>query len=199
MFRTLKSELFYIIRFQFIITIILFILAMIFLPDFGFEGLILAIYPALAAAYFVTFIMYCEIIFLFYFDDGVGTSMVAIGFFLGTLIGAIITTYFNIVFSGLGLFLGAFIGWTIGYIRLRRVISKIDEQIFCRGNIVNTTSAGKMTKKRMEEADEQLAYFKMSKEEKMQHDVEKQKQEMFAQQKAEREAALKSVSQNAKK
>lgn len=199
MFRTLKSELFYIIRFQFIITIIIFILAMIFLPDFGFEGLILSIYPALAAAYFVTFIMYCEIIFLFYFDDGVGTSMVSVGFFLGTLIGTIVTTYFNIVFAGLGLFFGAFVGWTIGYMRLRRVITKIDEQIFCRGNIINTTSAGKMTKKRNEEAEEQLAYFKMTKEEKMQHDVEQKKQEMFAQQKAEREAALKGVANNAKK
>lgn len=199
MFRTLKSELFYIIRFQFIITIIVFILAMIFLPDFGFEGLILSIYPSLAAAYFVTFIMYCEIIFLFYFDDGVGTSMVSIGFFLGTLIGSIVTTYFNVVFAGLGLFFGAFVGWTIGYMRLRRVINKIDEQIFCRGNIVNTTSAGRMTKKRIEEADEQLAYFKMTKEEKMQHDLEKHKQELFAQQKAEREAALRSVAQSAKK
>lgn len=199
MFRTLKSELFYIIRFQFIITIIIFILAMIFLPDFGFEGLILSIYPALAAAYFVTFIMYCEIIFLFYFDDGVGTSMVSVGFCLGTLIATIVTTYFNVVFAGLGLFIGAFIGWTIGYMRLRRVITKIDEQIFCRGNIINTTSAGKMSKKRSEEAEEQLAYFKMTKEEQSQHDVEKKKQEMFAQQKAEREAALKSAASNAKK
>lgn len=199
MFRTLKSELFYIIRFQFIITIIIFILAMIFLPDFGFEGLILSIYPALAAAYFVTFIMYCEVIFLFYFDDGVGTCMVTIGFFFGTLIGSIITTYFNVVFAGLGLFCGAFVGWTIGYMRLRRVINKIDEQIFCRGNIINTTSAGLMSKKRIEEADEQLNYLKLSKEEQIKADAEKQKQRMFAAQKAEREAAFKEAAAKARK
>ena len=199
MFRTLKSELFYIIRFQFIITIIIFILAMIFLPDFGFEGLILSIYPSLAAAYFVTFIMYCEVIFLFYFDDGVGTCMVTIGFCVGTLIATIITTYFNVVFAGLGLFCGAFIGWTIGYMRLRRVINKIDEQIFCRGAIVNTTSAGKMTKRRIEEADQQLNYLKLTKEEKMKVDAEQQKQKMFAAQKAEREAELKNAAASAKK
>ena len=199
MFRTLKSELFYIIRFQFIITIILFILAMIFLPDFGFEGVILSIYPSLAAAYFVTFIMYCEVIFLFYFDDGIGTCMVTIGFFIGTLVGSIITTYFDVVFAGLGLFLGAFIGWTIGYIRLRRVINKIDEQIFCRGMIVNTTSAGKMTKRRIDEADEALNALKHSKDEKIKQEAEQQKQKMFAQQKAEREAAMKEIAQKAKK
>ncbi len=156
MFRTLKNELFYIIRFQFVITIIVFILAMIFLPNFGFEGTIMSIYPALAAGYFVTFIMYCEIIFLFYFDDGVGTTMTAFGFCVGTLIGAVITTYFDVVYAGLGLFFGAFVGWTIAYIRLRRVNKKLDEQIFCRGSIVTTTSASKMTKKRAKEAQEEL-------------------------------------------
>ena len=199
MFRTLKSELFYIIRFQFIITIILFILAMIFLPDFGFEGIILSIYPSLAAAYFVTFIMYCEVIFLFYFDDGIGTCMMTIGFFLGTLITTIITTYFDIVFAGLGLFVGAFIGWTIGYIRLRRIINKIDEQIFCRGMIVNTTSAGKMTQKRIDEAEEQLAMLKLSKEDRVKQEAEQQKQKMFAQQKAERAAEMKEIAAKAKK
>ena len=199
MFRTLKSELFYIIRFQFIIPIILFILAMIFLPDFGFEGLILSIYPSLAAAYFVTFIMYCEVIFLFYFDDGVGTCMVTIGFFLGTLIGSIITTYFDVVFAGLGLFVGAFIGWTIGYMRLRRVINKIDEQIFCRGMIVNTTSAGKMSKRRIDEAEEALAALKLSKEDRIKQEAEQQKQKMFAQQKAERTAEMKEIAAKAKK
>ena len=199
MFRTLKSELFYIIRFQFIITIIFFILAMIFLPDFGFEGVILSIYPSLAAAYFVTFIMYCEVIFLFYFDDGVGTCMVTIGFFIGTLVGSIITTYFDIVFAGLGLFMGAFIGWTIGYMRLRRVINKIDEQIFCRGMIINTTSAGKMTKKRIDEAEEQLSALKQSKEDKVKQETEQQKQKMFAQQKAQREAEMKEIAAKAKK
>lgn len=199
MFRTLKSELFYIIRFQFVITIMIFILAMIFLPNFGFEGTILSIYPSLAAGYFVTFIMYCEIIFLFYFDDGVGTSLVAIGFCAGTLIASIITTYFDIVFAGLGLFCGAFIGWTIAYMRLRRVINNIDEQIFCRGSIINTTSAGKMSKRRIDEADQQLNYFKMSKEEKIRYEAEQQKQKMFAEQKAQKEAELKGAAAQAKR
>ena len=143
--------------------------------------------------------MYCEVIFLFYFDDGIGTCMVTIGFFIGTLVGSIITTYFDVVFAGLGLFLGAFIGWTIGYMRLRRVITKIDEQIFCRGMIVNTTSAGKMSKRRIEEADEALAALKLSKEDRIKQEAEQQKQKMFAQQKAERTAEMKEIAQKAKK
>ncbi|MDD6395042.1 MAG: exopolysaccharide Pel transporter PelG [Firmicutes bacterium] len=199
MFRTLKSELFYIIRFQFVITIIIFILAMIFLPGFGFEGTVLSIYPALAAAYFVTFIMYCEIIFLFYFDDSIGTCMVSISFCAVTLIASIVTTHFDIVFAGLGLFCGAFVGWTIGYMRLRRVINKIDEQIFCRGSIISTTSAGRMSKKRIEEADEQLSYLKMSKEEKIRYEAEQQKQRMFAAQKEQKRDELRDIAKQSKK
>lgn len=199
MFRTLKSELFYIIRFQFVITIILFILAMIFLPNFGFEGTILSIYPALAAAYFVTFIMYCEVIFLFYFDDGIGTCMVTITFCAVTFLATVVTTYFNVVFAGLGLFCGAFAGWTVGYMRLRRVIDRIDEQMFCRGSIIKTTSAGGMNKKRIEEANAQLNVLKLTKEERVAYEADKQKQAAFAAQKEKKRQELRDIAAQTKK
>ena len=65
--------------------------------------------------------------------------------------------------------------------------------------IVNTTSAGKMTKRRIDEADEALNALKHSKDEKIKQEAEQQKQKMFAQQKAEREAAMKEIAQKAKK
>ena len=64
---------------------------------------------------------------------------------------------------------------------------------------MNTTSAGKMTKRRIAEADQQLSNLKVSKEDKIRQTAEQQKQKMFAEQKAQREAAMKDVAANAKK
>ena len=56
-----------------------------------------------------------------------------------------------------------------------------------------------MTKRRIDEADEALNALKHSKDEKIKQEAEQQKQKMFAQQKAEREAAMKEIAQKAKK
>ena len=69
MFRTLSEELMSLARVQFIITLVIFLLCMIFLPQLGFGGMTMRIYPCLAAGYFILFLMYAEIIFLYYFND----------------------------------------------------------------------------------------------------------------------------------
>ena len=56
-----------------------------------------------------------------------------------------------------------------------------------------------MTKRRIAEADQQLSNLKVSKEDKIRQTAEQQKQKMFAEQKAQREAAMKDVAANAKK
>ena len=69
MFRQLSEELFSLVRLQFMITVILYFLSIIFLPRFGFGGLVMRIYPCLAVGYFILFVMYAVIIFLYYFND----------------------------------------------------------------------------------------------------------------------------------
>ena len=41
------------------------------LPLFGFSGLVMSIYPCLAAGYFILFLMYSAMLFLYYFNDSV--------------------------------------------------------------------------------------------------------------------------------
>lgn len=69
MFRTLSEELMSLARVQFIITLVIFLICMIFLPQLGLGGMTLRIYPCLAAGYFILFLMYAEIIFMYYFND----------------------------------------------------------------------------------------------------------------------------------
>ena len=66
MFHLLIQQIGYVVRVQAIISVIIFLLVIIFLPDYGFSGLEMTIYPALAAAFFGIFTMYCNIIFLYY-------------------------------------------------------------------------------------------------------------------------------------
>ena len=60
MFRLLGEELMSLARVQFIITLVIFLICMIFLPQFGFGGLTMRIYPCLAAGYYILFLMYAE-------------------------------------------------------------------------------------------------------------------------------------------
>ena len=64
MFRALSEELMSLARVQFIITLVIFLICMIFLPQLGFGGMTMRIYPCLASGYFILFLMYAEIIFI---------------------------------------------------------------------------------------------------------------------------------------
>ena len=81
MFRRLSEELMNLTRIQFIITLIIFLLCMIILPQAGFGGMTMRIYPCLAAGYFILFLMYAEIIFLYYLNDTEGSLLTAIVIF----------------------------------------------------------------------------------------------------------------------
>ena len=79
----------------------------------------LKIYPSLAVGYFILFLMYAEIIFLYYFDDLTGAIWTAIVFCLVTWIGSLIATHLPVIWYGAGVIAGAFAGWSVAYARLR--------------------------------------------------------------------------------
>ena len=58
MFRTLAEELMSLARVQFIITLVIFLLCIIFLPLVGFVVFTICIYPCLAAVYLIFFLLY---------------------------------------------------------------------------------------------------------------------------------------------
>lgn len=155
MFRQLASELMTVARIQFIISVVLYLVCIVVLPQKGFSGLTMMIYPALAAGYFILFLMYSSIIFLYYFDDLKGALMTAILFCLVTFAGSVAATHLAPVWYGIGLTIGAFAGWCVAYIRLAWVEKHMDAHIFCRGELIprakGTKPSGKVYDRKEQE------------------------------------------------
>lgn len=147
MFGQLVDEIMNLVRIQFIITVILFLACIILLPQLGFSGLTMRIYPCLAAGYFVLFVMYGEILFLYYFNDLKGAVITALVFCCTTLFGSIFATHLSEIWYGAGVLMGAFAGWTSAYIRLRWVAKNLDIHIFCRGTLLQRGRGDKPTNK----------------------------------------------------
>ncbi len=133
MLRQLSVELMNLVRIQFIIAVVIYLLFMVFLPRFGISGMVMRIYPCLAAGYFILFLMYAEIIFLYYFNDLNGALMSSIGFCLVTFVGSMVVKNFSDIWYGFGFVLGCFTGFSISYFRLRWVEKNLDKHIFCKG------------------------------------------------------------------
>lgn len=136
MFRQLSEELMSLVRVQFIVSVVIFFLAIIFLPRFGFGGMVMQIYPCLAVGYFILFIMYAAIIFLYYYNDLKGAVLTSFCFCIATMLGAIFATTLTPSWFGIGLVIGAVVGWIVAYHRLRVIEKTLDVHIFCNGNIM---------------------------------------------------------------
>ena len=136
MFSQLSEELMNLVRIQFIVTVVLFFLFIILLPQFGFGGLVMQIYPCLAAGYFILFTMYAAIIFQYYYNDMIGAVMTSVSFCLATLFGSIFATHLDPIWYGIGLVIGSAVGWTVAYHRLRVMEKTLDIHIFCTGNLM---------------------------------------------------------------
>ena len=94
-------------------------------------------YPCLAAGYFILFLMYSEMIFLYYFNDLNGALFTAGGFCLSVLVGTIVSSHFSDIWYGAGVVFGSFIGWTLAYVRLRWLERNLDVHIFCDGSLLS--------------------------------------------------------------
>ena len=169
MFRQLGGEIMSLVRTQFIITVVLFLLLIIFLPWFGIGGEILRIYPCLCAGYFILFTMYSEILFLYYFNDLNGALLTAAVFFAVTLLGSGTATFLPEIWYGLGLVIGSFAGFSAGYFRLRWVERNLDAHVFCTGALMKKGSgprpSGKVFDRRRGDTPESLkAELKKKKE-----------------------------------
>ena len=136
MFRQLSAELMNLVRIQFIITSVVYLLAVVFLPRFGISSLTMRIYPCLVAGYFILFLMYSEIIFLYYFNDLTGAMVTSLIFCLVTFLGSIVATHLPELWYGSGVVAGAFCGWTFAYFRLRFMERNLDAHIFCVGSLL---------------------------------------------------------------
>ena len=136
MFRQLGSELMTLVRLQFIVSVFIYLIFVIFLPGMGYGGLVMRIYPMVAAGYFILFLMYSEIIFLYYFEDLNGALLTAMSFCAGTFLASLVAVNLSHTFYGGGVWVGSAIGFVTAYLRLRWMEQNLDEHMFCRGNIM---------------------------------------------------------------
>ncbi len=136
MFKLLVQQLSYIVSIQFIITGIIYLIAMFVFPRIGFSGSILLIYPSLVAAFMPIYLMYSNTIFMAYFDDNKGANLTSIIFFLAVLVGSLVSLNFKIEYYGMGAFFGAFVGWTFSFFRLQWLEHNFDQHIFGRVNLI---------------------------------------------------------------
>jgi len=136
MFTRLAWVILALVRMHFIITVTLFLLFMTVMPFLGFSGLVMQIYPSIAAAYFILFVMYSMVIFQYYFNDLKGALMTTSTFCLGTLFGSIFSSrVLPVAWYGMGLFFGAIAAWLIAYLRMRWLEHNLDAHIFCVGDV----------------------------------------------------------------
>ena len=133
MFRQLSAELLNLVRLQFIVSVVVYLVFLVFLPRFGFAGLPLIIYPCVAAGYFILFVMYAAIIFLYYFNDLNGAMLTSLSFCLITFLISFFSRSLPEIWYGLGVVIGSVVGFIAAYGRLRWVERHLDEHIFCRG------------------------------------------------------------------
>ncbi len=136
MFRQIMEEVMTLVRVQFIISSVIFLVAMVILPRYGFGGETLQIYPLLAAGYFIMFTMYALIVFLYYFNDLNGAVATSLTFFIVTGVCSFIATKLPVIWYGSGLVIGAFTGFTVAYFRLRYMEKMLDVHTFCLGSIL---------------------------------------------------------------
>lgn len=147
MFRQLAEELMNLVRIQFIVSVVAFLICIAILPRMGFGGMTMKIYPCLAAGYFIMFIMYSAIIFLYYFNDLTGSAVTAFAFCLVTFLGSVIATHLTTIWYGIGLVVGSTAGWCMAYLRLRKMEKDLDVHVFCNGTIMKRAHGGRPSNK----------------------------------------------------
>lgn len=136
MFRALSSQLLTLTHLQFIVSVVVYFIAIIVLPGIGFSGLIMQIYPQLAVGYFISYLMYAELLFLYYFDDLNGAAINGIIFAGVSFVGTLISSRFSAIWYGAGFTVAALLSFTYSYFRLRNIEKNIDVHIYCKGTII---------------------------------------------------------------
>lgn len=163
MFRELSGGLMKLASIQFIITVLIFLICMAVMPDLGFGGETLKIYPCLAVGYFIAFMVQGCIRFLLYFQDMEGALESASVFFLMAFAGSVGALFLPAIWYGAGLLLASFLSWGMAYGRLQWLEKNIDVYTFCAGDMIKTA---KGKKPRAKVYDRRLEEQKKSKKKK---------------------------------
>lgn len=155
MFRGLSSQLLSLIHIQFIVSVIIYLIAVILLPIIGFSGMIMEIYPQLAVGYFISNLMYSELLFLYYFDDLTGALVNGLIYAGGALLGSLAASRLPVIWYGVGFTIASFLAFSFSYFRLSWIEKNLDRHIFCRGTVLRQVT-GEMPSGEVYKAEKQL-------------------------------------------
>lgn len=136
MFRMLSELLMSLVRIQFIVSTVIFLVCIIVLQRMGFSGAVIQLYPCLAAGYFIVYIMYAMFMFLYYFNDLDGAMITSFIFMVCTFLGSLFSMRLDVIWYGLGLVFGSFVAWMYAYFRVKYLENNLHIHIFCNGNIL---------------------------------------------------------------
>ncbi len=136
MFRTLYQQLLRLFTIQSVITALMLIIVVTFLPRLFFNTMVIAIYPILSIGYFILFMLYSLIIYLYYFNDQLGCLLLSLVFFFTTMFSTLATRNFEIPFMGLGFLFGATCGFIFGFFRIKYIEKNLNKHIFCDNVVV---------------------------------------------------------------
>lgn len=132
MLNTMDVELFFIYEVQLIITIILTSAGILFLPMFGFGGMVLNYFLLLSIGVYCTYLMYFTVVFLYYFDDQFGSFITTFTFFITTTLASIVALRLGVSYYPASLFVGGIVSWVVGFFRLRTFMETINSRLYCK-------------------------------------------------------------------
>lgn len=138
MFRVLSQQIAQVFGTQIAITSVLYILITSFGPRIGIDSVTMAIYPVLVVAYLGIFMMYGNLVYLYYFADTTGAAWTGIIFFTVSFVAVLFTKELMPNFWGFGAFIGMLAGWTYSFFRIRWIERHFDTYIFCDYRVINT-------------------------------------------------------------
>lgn len=138
MFRTLSQQIGQIFSTQVAITSVIYLLIISFGTSLGIDSVTLAIYPALVVAYLGIFMMYGNLVYLYYFSDLKGAMITGGIYFLVTLGASLASSQYEAPFWGMGALVGMLAGWSYSFFRIRWIERNFDTYIFCDYKVVDT-------------------------------------------------------------
>ncbi|BDF04970.1 exopolysaccharide Pel transporter PelG [[Clostridium] hylemonae] len=153
LFRTLSQQIIQVFGTQMAITSVIFLFLILFGTKIGFDSVTMAIYPVLVVAFLGIFMMYGNIIYLYYFADMTGAVITGALFFAVTLAASLLSSTWSVPFWGAGVFLGMLAGWTYSFFRIRWIERNLDTFIFCDYKVIDTmksSSKGKIIYRKKE-------------------------------------------------
>ncbi|MFV0465689.1 MAG: exopolysaccharide Pel transporter PelG [Lachnospiraceae bacterium] len=129
---TIRLQLFFVYEVQFIITVLLVILANVFFPYLSISSQALNMFTVLAIGLYSTFCMYFTVIFLYYFEDHKASMYGPLAFCIITIVLALVASQVGKPYYPLPILIGAITGWIISYLALRDRLKNLDKFLMCR-------------------------------------------------------------------